>query len=104
MTTSKHYATKRYKREQFIKKVLKGDGNIIDSFEIDRGHKDGVEIHSITDKGLIIIHNKESGKLITKLIARPMQIKRYYIHEGRYPPKWLIKIAIEHTRKHYNRD
>ena len=69
LSVSKHYEESRSQREELIKNVLGGDGNIIDTFEIDKGHKDGVELHSITDTGLIIIHNKETGKLVTKLLV-----------------------------------
>lgn len=37
-----HYKYKRYKREKFINKHLYGDGKVIDSFIVDRGHKDGL--------------------------------------------------------------
>lgn len=75
---SKHYNKTRYKRQHLINNVINGNGNIIDNFIIDKGHKDGLELHSITDTGLILIHNYYTGKLVTKLIARPKQIERYY--------------------------
>lgn len=101
--TSKHYDRRRYKRQKFIDKHINGDGNVIDSFVVDKGHKDGAEIHSITDTGLIIIHNKESGKLVTKLIARPEQIKRYYKGLEKRPPKWLLDLAEWHKSLGYNK-
>lgn len=103
ITTSKHYNNKRYKREKFINKHFGGDGNIIDSFVVDRHHKDGLEIHQLTDNGIIVIRNKNSGCLITKLIARPHQIKRYYEDTGREPPKNLIELAQWHRDLGYNR-
>ena len=99
--TSNHYYKRRYKRQNLINRYI-GDGNVIDSFIIDRGHKDGDEIHSITDTGLIVIHNKDSGKLVTKLIARPEQIKRYYKGFNKQPPKWLISLAEWHKSLGYN--
>ena len=99
--TSKHYNEQRNKRQMFIDKYI-GDGNIIDSFVVDRGHKDGAEIHSITDTGLIIIHNQNSGKLVTKLIARPAQIQRYYIGLNRQPYEWLLSLAEWHESLGYN--
>ena len=76
--------------------------NIVDSFFVYRGHKDGPEIHSITDTGIIVIHNQKSGKMVTKLIARPGQIARYYLAEGRTAPQSIIDIAREHQKKGYN--
>lgn len=99
---SKHYKKSRSHREKLIKNVIGGDGNVIDTFEVDKGHKDGVELHSITDTGLIIIHNKETGKLVTKLIARPAQVMRYYKNSEKSPPMWLMDLLVWHTDLHYN--
>ena len=78
---------------------------MVDGFVIDRGHKDGLEVHSITDNGLIIIHNLTSGKLITKLLARKNQIKRYYESTGREPPEDyedILRLAELHESLGYN--
>jgi hypothetical protein len=99
---SNHYKNKRYRREKFINKYLYGDGNVIDSFVVDKGHKDGLERHDVTDTGLIIVYNLKSKKLVTKLIARPKQIKRYYQDTGRKPPKWLLDLCYWHNTLHYN--
>ena len=98
-----HYRNKRYKRENFINKHLCGDGNVIDSFIVDKGHKDGLEKHCITDTGLIIVYNLESQKLVTKLIARPQQIKRYYKDDDKTPPRWLLELCEWHNSLNYNR-
>lgn len=81
---TKHYKYDRCKREQLINDL--GESHIIDGFIVDKKHKNGLEVHSITDNGIIIIHNLESGELITKLIARPHQIERYYEDTGREKP------------------
>ena len=102
---TKHYNNQRYKREKFIKEYLHDDGHIVDGFIVDKGHKNGLEVHSITDNGIIIIHNLNSGSLITKLIARPKQIKRYYESTGREPPKEyrrILEIAKWHQDLGYN--
>lgn len=97
--TSKHYTKDRQKREDVIKLI--GLGKVVDTFEIDRGHYNGPEIHEITTTGIINIYNKRTQKLITKLIARPGQIKRYYT-AGK-APKNIIQKAIDNTVKNnYN--
>ena len=101
--TSNHYSKKRNRREMIINKCI-GDGNVIDVFEVDRGHRDGTELHSITDTGLIIIYNKRTSKLITKLIARPNQIARYYKNANKQPPDWLLQLAQHHKELGYNKD
>lgn len=99
---SKHYSQYRNERQYIIDNFIKGDGNVVDSFVIDRGHKDGAEIHTITDTGLIIVYNKDSGVLVTKLIARPSQIKRYYKNSNKSPPGFLLGLAKEHKEMGWN--
>lgn len=99
---SQHYKENRCNRETLISEVIR-EGNVVDSFVVDRGHKDGPEIHFITDTGIIVIHNQISGKMVTKLIARPGQIRRYYLAEGREVPEDIVRIAKEHFKKGYNR-
>ena len=98
-----HYKNKRHRREKFINEHLCGDGNVIDSFIVDKGHKNGLERHDITNTGLIIIYNLESNKLVTKLIARENQIKRYYYNVDRSPPKWLLDLCKWHNSLNYNK-
>ena len=97
--TSKHYTNDRQRREQIINQI--GIGKVVASFIVDRGHVNGAERHEITNTGIIVIYNNRTNKMITKLIARPGQIRRYY-KEGK-APKDLIKKAIDNTVKnHYN--
>lgn len=99
---SNHYNSERYNREEFIKRRLHGDGGLVDVFIVDKGHKNGIERHCITDNGLVIIYNERTNKLITKKIARPQQIKTYYYNVGRKPPQWLLDICHKHKMMGYN--
>ena len=99
---SNHYKNERHKRENLINSHLNGDGKVIESFLVDRGHKNGIERHDITDTGVVLIYNNKSGKLVSKLVARPYQIKRYYKNSNREPPAWLMKIASWHQSLNYN--
>lgn len=98
---SNHYNKSRNKRERIINQMI-GNGNVLDRFYVNRGHRDGAEIHSVTDTGLIIIENAITGKLVTKLIARPEQIARYYHREKRQAPKPVIELAAWHESLQYN--
>lgn len=100
---SKHYRSQRNEREKFIDECLGGDGKIVDSFIVDNGHPHGLEMHCVTDNGVIVIFNKDSGKLCTKLLARKNQIKKLYQGVGKQPPKWLLELAAEHERLGYNK-
>ncbi len=99
---SKHYENERNEREKFIAEYICDNGNIVDEFVVDRGHPMGREIHSVTDTGLIIVRNENTGKLVTKLIARPKQIMRYYKGSDREPPKYILDLAQWHMDLGYN--
>ena len=53
---SKHYETQRNEREKFIEEHLGGDGRVVDSFVVNKGHIYGEEIHYVTDNAIIIIY------------------------------------------------
>ncbi len=97
MTNTFHYTRDRQERENLIQTI--GNGNVVKRVVIDRGHRNGAEIHEITDNAIINIYNQRTGKLITKLIARPGQIRRYW--DGRVPNE-IYKKAVEHEKKGYN--
>ena len=100
--TSIHYSTERQERHAFIQQHI-GEGNIIDSFVVDRGHPSGAEIHSVTDTAIIIIHNQRTNKLITELIARPEQLRRLYRSENREIPPKVLSLAYKHNIASYNK-
>ena len=93
--TSRHYNRDRLSREKLIKKIELGKE--IATFTVDKGHPMGAELQTITSTGIIIIRNQKTNKMVTKLIARPNQIKRYGIED-----KKLIEIARKHQTLGYN--
>ena len=97
---SKHWIRDRKERNDLINSI--GYGAIIKEKIVDRGHKNGAEVHKVTDTGLILIYNQISGKFITALIARVNQIKRYY-SEDEVIPERVLALAREHTLKGYNK-
>lgn len=99
--TSKHYNSERISREYLIDFGI-GLGHVVNDFVINRGHKDGPEIHILTSTGIIIVENYYTKKVITKLIARPQQIQRYYKNIGEKAPVWLLMIAKQHNALGYN--
>jgi hypothetical protein len=96
---SKHYTRDRQQREAIINQI--GIGNVIKEVVIDRGHRNGPEIHKITDTALILVYNQRTGILVTKLIARPAQILRYYREDEPKPTK-VVELARVHVRLKYN--
>lgn len=92
---SRHYREERQRREQMIKKI--GMGIPVTETIIDKGHKNGPERHVLTSTGIIVIYNYFSGKMITKLIARPNQLKRF----SKVPTE-VVEIARLHMKLGYN--
>lgn len=97
---STHYLNDRQAREHLIKKI--GYGKPVARFRVDRGHPNGAEIHEISDTGIITVYNERTGKLVTKLIARPQQIRRYYQERGLIAPQDIVELAYQHSIKNYN--
>lgn len=97
---SVHYREDRQARENLIRKI--GQGRVVDTFIVDKGHPNGAERHEVTDRAIVIIYNARTNKLITKLIARPNQIRRYYEAENRVTPNDILQLAYEHAKKNYN--
>lgn len=95
--TSRHYTNERQRREERIKLI--GYTKIVKTVETDRGHKNGSELLCITDTGLILVYNARTHKLITKLIARPNQLRRYWAEV----PKEIIEIAEYHKKMGWNK-
>lgn len=99
---SLHYDNDRYYREMFIYNYLGGNGKIIDSFIVDKGHINGAELHCVTSNGLIIVYNVRTWKMITKLVARPWQVERLYMHTKKDCPKELLELCREHQKMGFN--
>ena len=96
---SRHYAEERRHREEIISRI--GLGKELVTIEVDRNHPKGPELHTITSTGIIIIRNKRSHKIVTKLIARPGQIRRYFDEVPEIIEK-VIQIARVHQEMGYN--
>lgn len=75
-----HWNVDRNERSEAYNLRTKGDP--VYSFIVDTGHRNGNEIHTITDRGYIVIQNEVSKKVITVLAARPQQIERYWTNQG----------------------
>lgn len=92
-----HYLYERDERKRTLIDELP-KGSLIQSFYVDRGHKNGAEIHYMFSNGVVVIVNAKSKKLITKLIARPMQVYRYYKACGLSIPMELLGTCYYNTK------
>ena len=98
-----HCKKERFRRISKIINKIGGYGVGKYSFIIDTNHPNGNEIHTITDNGIIIIQNERTKKYVTCLIARPMQIRRYF-NNDKIPTdiNKIIDICFEHQKNGYN--
>jgi hypothetical protein len=96
---SKHYRRDRQAREAVIEQI--GMGMVIKSVRVDRGHRNGPEIHKITSTALVLVYNERTGILVTKLIARPAQITRYF-GQNEVVPTEVLNLARQHARNGWN--
>lgn len=101
MVKTVHFKEDRKARENILEElkapILSVNGKLC-IFIVDKGHKNGKEIHVITENAVIHIYNYNSKKYVTGLIARPAQLTRY----GVDIPKEVIKKAWIHVSMHYN--
>lgn len=73
---------------------------VLAAFVVDRGHKDGNEIHFITSKGMIYIFNERTHRYVTVLIARPHQFLRYFKSPQMAERNKSIHEAVECCKQH----
>lgn len=64
------------------------------AYVVDKGHKNGFEIHVVYNNGVVRIYNKKTHKHITDLFAREPQIARYGIT--------VTKTMRKKIRRHVN--
>lgn len=102
MTVSTHYKNDRNTRSQIIKQIgsapILSINGVLCVFKVDKGHRDGAEIHVITENAIINIYNQNSHKFVTSLIARPAQLLRYGVNI----PENVLEKARDHMKKGYN--
>lgn len=101
MIDSYHFTAERSYRKNNIN-AIGGYGKPIETFYVDRGHKNGAELHTVTTNAIIVIHNAKTLKHCTDLIARPKQIKDLYAMGNREAPQKILDLAYQHVKKGLN--
>lgn len=82
---------------------LNASDKVVAAFLWDRGHKDGPEVHFITESAKDIIINADSKRLITILNCRENQIRRLFDPLQQTVPIAIIKLARRNNDLHLNR-
>ena len=93
------HAVKRSKRLQIAERlIIEESAKVLKIAVVNKGHKNGNEIHIIYNNGIIKIYNEHTKKFITVLIERVPRIERYNIKVT----KTMREKIESHIAKGYN--
>ena len=93
------HALKRSKRLQIAERlIIEESARVCKIAIVNKGHKNGNEIHLVYNNGIVKIYNANSRKFITVLIARVPQIERYKVKITRT----MERKIKEHIKQGYN--
>ena len=93
------HAVNRSKRLQIAERlIIEESAKVVKIAIVNKGHKNGNEVHLVYNNGVVKVYNENTRKFITVLIARVPQIERYKIKVTRTMKK---KINL-HIKQGYN--
>ena len=93
------HAVKRSKRLQVAERLIyEESAKVIKIAVVNKGHKNGNEIHLVYNNGVVKVYNERTRKFITVLIARVPQIERYKVKVT----KTMRNKIKSHIAKGYN--
>lgn len=74
------HALNRSKRLQIAERlIIEESAKVVKIAVVNKGHKNGNEIHIVYNNGVVKVYNERTRKFITVLIARVPQVERYKI-------------------------
>ena len=93
------HVAKRSKRLQVAERlIIEERAKVLKIAVVNKGHKNGEEIHVVYNNGVVKVYNEHTKKFITVLIARVPQIERYNVKVTKAMRK---KINL-HVKNGYN--
>lgn len=93
------HALSRSKRLQVAGSlILEESAKVVKIAVVNKGHKNGNEIHLVYNNGVVKVYNEHTRKFITVLIARVPQVERYKIKVT----KTMKNKIKSHIAKGYN--
>ena len=93
------HAVNRSKRLQVAERlIIEESAKVIKIAIVNKGHKNGNEIHLVYNNGIVKIYNANTRKFVTVLIARVPQIERYRVKVT----KTMRKKINLHIKQGYN--
>lgn len=99
MCTSYHYSKDRQVREKVITEMI-GNGKIIKTVTMQEKNRSFPATYQISDTGIVTILDVSMTMIITRIVASPNRLRRYYQNEPL--PEKLLKNAINNVRKGYD--
>lgn len=93
------HGVNRSKRLQIAERlIIEESAKVVKIAIVNKGHKNGNEVHIVFNNGIVKIYNANTRKFVTVLIARVPQIERYKVKVTRTMRK---KINL-HIKQGYN--
>ena len=93
------HAVNRSKRLQIAERlIIEESAKVLKIAVVNKGHKNGNEIHIVYNNGVVKVYNENTRKFITVLIARVPQVERYKIKVT----KTMRNKIKSHIAKGYN--
>ena len=93
------HAMNRSKRLQVAERlIIEESAKVLKIAVVNKGHKNGNEIHIVYNNGVVKVYNENTRKFITVLIARVPQIERYKVKIT----KTMRKKIDLHIKQGYN--
>ena len=93
------HAVNRSKRLQVAERlIIEESAKVVKIAIVNKGHKNGNEVHIVYNNGIVKVYNERTRKFITVLIARVPQIKRYKVKVT----KTMRNKIKSHVAKGYN--
>ena len=93
------HAVNRSKRLQIAERLIyEESAKVVKIAIVNKGHKNGQEIHVVYNNGVVKVYNEHTRKFITVLIARAPQIERYKVKIT----KTMRKKIKSHIEQGYN--
>lgn len=93
------HGVNRSKRLQIAERlIIEESAKVVKIAIVNKGHKNGEEIHVIFNNGIVKVYNARTRKFVTVLIARVPQIERYKVKVT----KTMRKKINLHIKNGYN--
>ena len=93
------HAVNRSKRLQVAERlIIEESAKVVKIAVVNKGHKNGNEIHLVYNNGVVKVYNERTRRFITVLIARAPQVERYKIKVT----KTMRNKIKSHIAKGYN--